>query len=248
MDNLKYARKITRNNLAMIFSSPRLYIVLAAVILCLRVFLDELPIYLAEEGQKVGMFELLPVFNSRLTQLVIYLGWILLISEIPFFSTNQTNTLIRTNRMAVLEGCMGYILLLALVYVLLLQAGSVCMLGFQSCLSATEWSETVTLAAKYGGNMIGIQSSLVFDYGIVESCTPIQAWGIQMVVAFLLFATVGMVLFCGKLLKEWFFVGYIVSVGLWAWDFVIVEFFMKEELLWFSRFLWQSSVICHIKA
>lgn len=235
MDDWKYVGRITENNLKMIFRSPRLYIVLIAVCSCIRFFIDGLPGYLAREGLKIGVFELLPVLlNSRLPQLVIYLGWVLLVSEIPFFSSNQTNMLIRTNRKAVLEGCTVYILLLALVYLLFLQIGSMCMLGFRFAMLFTKWSDPFTMAAKFGANTIGIKTSLLFDYGIVQNCTPIQAWGIQMVTALFLFVAVGMILFCGMLLREWFFIGHVIAIGLWAWDFLIVEFLMEERLLWIS--------------
>ena len=235
MGNWNYIKNIAVKNIKMILHSSRFYIVLFAVFACLSVFGDKLPEYLAMENSKMGIFELLPVFlNSRLTQLVIYLGWILLVSELPFFASNQTNILIRTNRKAVLGGCIGYIILLAMIYVMFLQLCTMGIMGIRNCIITTEWSGPLTMAAQYGANMIGIRTNLLFDFGIVKNCTPIEVWGVQITVGILLFILIGLILFCGILLREHFFIGHLLVIGLWAWDFVIVEFIKREKFLWLS--------------
>lgn len=235
MGNWKYVRSITAKNIKMILFFPRFYIVLISVFACLYIFGDKLSEYLLTENSKMGFFELLPVLlNSRLTQLVIYLGWILLVSEIPFFSSNQTNILIRTNRKTVLEGCITFIVLLAMIYVLFLQVCSVGIMGIRNCIISAEWSEPFTMAAQYGANVIGIRTNLLFDFGIVQNCMPVEVWGAQIVIEIVLFVVIGLILFCGVFLREHFFWAHLVVIGFWAWDFVIVELIRKEEFLWLS--------------
>lgn len=235
MNDWRYVKNITIKNIKMIISSTRLYIVFLIIFCALYIFTDELTNYLITDNVRIGVLELLPVFlNSRLTQLVIFLGWILLVSEIPFFTTNQTNILIRTNRRAVMMGCVTYIICLALFYILFLQLSTMVIVRFRNDIVLMEWSESFTNAARYGANMIGVRTNLVFDFGMVQKSIPIEIWSLQVGIEILLFIIVGLILLCGILLREYYFIGYLFVIGLWAWDFIIVEFMKIEKLLWVS--------------
>lgn len=239
MDRWRGIYAVVLQNLKNLLFSARLYVVFLTVFLCLFFFTDGLHEYLYINNMHIGIWELLPIFvNSRLTNLTIFLGWIILVSDIPFFSCNSMNILIRTSRKMVMIGCSLYVFILSIIYIVFLQNCCVCIAGLNYISVENRWSDSFTMAARYGANVIGIETNLQFDIGVIGKNSPFEIWIMQIIILILFCSVIGLLYICGIMLRGYYFWSHILTVGSWFWDFIITEgmipFFYKPKYLWIS--------------
>ena len=157
-------------------SSARVYVALligvVSQIICIMPLLD----FSKSVNQPLCIFEGFIYFNCDLyAAFAASLGVILLMSDIPFSTQNETYTLLRISRRKWLLGKLLYLLCASvLYYVVVFVFGAVFILENAYC--GDSWSQLMQMLAKGGGASYAAGYNVYFPYGnILLSLSPAKA-------------------------------------------------------------------------
>jgi len=169
--------KICKHQLALAFSSPRIYI--ALIIGCIIQLFDAINLldYANMIDKPLCIFENFIYFNcNHHTSSVAFSGILLLIADVPFTSEIEMYTLIRTDRKKWVLGKVCYLLCICFIYYFLMAIISMIYISENAYLG-NFWSEGIYYMAKNPKTDIVVNRGLFFPYtNIITKFTPVIAF------------------------------------------------------------------------
>lgn len=173
--------KVCKHQLLSSLGSPRFYIALFVGIVVHS--LNILPFLELSKaiGEPIGITEGFLLFNNDIFSLAAAsLGIIILISDIPFSSQNETYTLLRLSRLEWVSGKILYLLCACSIYYLItFLSGVVLQLGNLSFNS--EWSVPMQMLANDTSGSLSSQFGISFPGYVLYTYSPFQAFSISLV-------------------------------------------------------------------
>lgn len=167
--------KICAHQFRQAFLSPRLY--LALLLGCAIQIISVFPLldFSKAMGQPLGIFEAFIYFNTdTYTATCAFLGAILMVSNIPFSSQNETYTLLRISRKTWVSGKILYLLGISAFYYLVLFAAGVLFIS-ENAFAANIWSLPLTAIAQNQAPELAWEYQVSFPYGYLMTLSPIMA-------------------------------------------------------------------------
>lgn len=156
--------------------SPRTYI--ALLIGVIIVIIDIIPFieFSKSIGETLNIFDAFIYYNSnRFNVAITFFGLLILISDIPFTTQNETYIILRTSRIKWVLGKMLYLLVMcAFYYLVLLIVSIVFSTGLFNI--GNEWGEPLYALAKDENLIYSEQYDVYFGYNyILAELTPVSA-------------------------------------------------------------------------
>lgn len=173
--------KVCKHQFMVAIISPRFYIALLVGIVVHS--LNIMP-YLELSNtiyEPVGFTEGFLLFNNDIFSLAAAsIGIIILVSDIPFTSQNETYTLLRISRLEWISGKILYLLCACTVYyTVTFLSGVLLLLG--NVRFSNEWSTPMQLLANDTSGTLGSKFGISFPGYILHTYTPFQAFSISIV-------------------------------------------------------------------
>lgn len=137
--------KICAHQFRQAFFSPRLY--LALILGCTIQIISAFPLldFSKAMGEPLGIFEAFIYFNTdTYTSTCAFLGAVLMVSDIPFSSQNETYTLLRVSRKTWVAGKVLYLLGISAVYYFVLFIAGALFIA-ENAFAANVWSLPLTV-------------------------------------------------------------------------------------------------------
>ncbi len=125
--------------------------------------------------------------NSRIL-LVCFVGYLLLVSDLPFFTSEQTYEVVRSERRRLMEVRILFVLMSTALYLALLFV-LVCLMGGCADFRLFEWDK---LHFSYARGQVFEGLYMDAPASIVLGSTPISAFGKNLLLSFLVFSSMGM--------------------------------------------------------
>ena len=184
--------RAVRNEVWRLLHSSQLYVTAAILFSCIYTGFGGINGYLMRQGQTIQAGELF-IFgmDSWIPQLIITVGFLILVHDVPFGKTGAQLQLIRSSRSRWLLGqvlsCFAAVALYLILVEILFALTTVRNLSFSN-----EWSQPVLLAARLGKcTAIGIETAVRFPMSVLQDGTVWAVFGISLLYAWLLYG-----LFC----------------------------------------------------
>lgn len=172
--------KICAHQFRQAFFSPRLY--LALILGCTIQIISVFPLldFSKAMGEPLGIFEAFIYFNTdTYTATCAFLGAVLMVSDIPFSSQNETYTLLRVSRKTWVAGKVLYLLGISAVYYLVLFIAGALFIS-ENAFVANIWSLPLTVLVQNQAPELAWEYQVSFPYGHLLTLTPaIPRDGIQ---------------------------------------------------------------------
>lgn len=169
--------KICKYQLQQTFTSPRIYI--ALFLGCAIHIISAMPLLeFAEYIQKpLCIWEGFIYFNCD-TYIVstAFLGIIVLVSDIPFSTQNETYTLLRVSRIKWVAGKILYLLAVCLFYYIVILLVGIAFIA-PNAYVANFWSEPLLFLVKNSNQEILLDFNVYFPYQHILQLSPLQAVG-----------------------------------------------------------------------
>lgn len=176
--------KICRHQFSQTFRSPRLY--LALLLGCVIQIISAFPLldFSKAMGKPLGILEAFVYFNcDTYTASCAFLGAVLMVSDIPFSSQNETYTLLRVSRRKWVAGKILYLLGIgAIYYIVLFIAGALFI--SENAFVANVWSEPLTVLSKNPSLELAWEHQVYFPYQhLLHRLSPMTACGLSFVLS-----------------------------------------------------------------
>ena len=164
--------KICAHQFRQAFFSPRLY--LALILGCTIQIISVFPLldFSKAMGEPLGIFEAFIYFNTdTYTATCAFLGAVLMVSDIPFSSQNETYTLLRVSRKTWVAGKVLYLLGISAVYYLVLFIAGALFIS-ENAFVANIWSLPLTVLVQNQAPELAWEYQVSFPYGHLLTLTP----------------------------------------------------------------------------
>ena len=123
-------------------------------------------------GEPLGIFEAFIYFNTdTYTATCAFLGVVLMVSDIPFSSQNETYTLLRVSRKTWVAGKVLYLLGISAVYYLVLFIAGALFIS-ENAFAANVWSLPLTALVQNRAPELAWEYQVSFPYGHLMTLTP----------------------------------------------------------------------------
>ncbi len=167
--------KICRRQFANSLLSPRFYIALLVGITVQSLNIVSLLEFTEVIGESACITDGFLLFNNDIFSLAASsLGIIILVSDIPFSSQNETYTLLRITRVEWVAGKILYLFCACVIYyTVVFLSGVVLLAGNIYC--SNRWSQPIYLLATDASGSLQAQFGLSYPEYILTYFTPIQA-------------------------------------------------------------------------
>lgn len=188
MRTVKRALLFADGELKRQFSDYKIYITMLCLIAVMFITMRDMPSLIRESGEKVGIFELFPLYWNGMNLPGAYFAvYLLLVCDIPSHGLGMRNHVMRAGRVAYFWGETIYTAALTTGYLILMWLVS--MLPFPGHLTVTvnQWS-SVVYNSRFGTSSFGLSS---VDY--ITNGTPLERFWQCMVLVWLCCFLMGMV-------------------------------------------------------
>lgn len=169
--------KICKHQFLLALISPRIYI--ALFIGCVMQIISSMPLLEFSQllDKPLGIFESLIYFNcDTFTASSTFLGVILLVSDIPFSSENETYTLMRVSRTNWVLGKFIYLFCICLFYYFVVTVAGMLFIS-ENAYMGNFWSEPIYLLVKDNNMNFAANYNVYFPYShILLGLTPLKAF------------------------------------------------------------------------
>ncbi|MDD6212920.1 MAG: hypothetical protein PUB22_07250 [Clostridiales bacterium] len=247
MDNKKAKWQFARYNYQKTWSNPRIYCMAAAVFLIYLWYYKDLPSYLAQEQTSMNVFEMYILnMNSIYMERYVFMGFLLLICDIPFLESGLQYYMLRSHRKDWLAGQFLYIGSMIVLYNLFI------FLVFAACtgghISFTgDWGEVVQKAMMPLQDFPDVLAD-VSSAGLMtrySTMTPLTVMGISFLWSCLWMFAFSAVFFALVLFADsraaWIFIGYSFLLDIaYRQDIFLAEiskWVLRVSPLTFSRWM-----------
>lgn len=216
--SLRERMSFAKYNFGMLMRKGRMPVILTIEAIVLCVLVNKIGGQEWRFGESVGIFEVFPVLETNVySMLVILLGWVMLVCDIPFQGDGYYYYLIRSDKKRWLQGQMFFLVLGSVLYLLVIWLISI-LLAFPHLTLSDHWGIIMRKAScSYG--MLGSEGISV-SYHMVHFVTPAVAMGISFLLAMLLLILLGMIFLLFYLCTKRFW-GYVAVILLVALDGVL---------------------------
>lgn len=227
--------KICAHQFRQALFSPRLY--LALILGCTIQIISVFPLldFSKAMGEPLGIFEAFIYFNTdTYTATGAFLGAVLLVSDIPFSSQNETYTLLRVSRRTWVAGKVLYLLSISAVYYLVVLIAGGLFIS-ENAFFANIWSLPLTTIVQNRAPELAWEYQVSFPYGYVMTLTPVMACTLSYLLSVCYIFVMSLIIFWLNLCISKVFsylaailvhvVGYILTIGF------ITDFYRKFSLL-----------------
>ena len=167
--------KICAHQFKLTLSSPRTYI--ALFLGCVIQIMSAIPLleFSTALGRPLSIFDSFIYFNCDIfTAAAAFLGIVLLVSDIPFSSENETYTLLRVSRRQWVFGKALYLLCACAAYYLIVMAVGMLYIA-ENAYVGNLWSEPLYFLVKNPNSQLATDYSMYFTYSHVLLLTPLWA-------------------------------------------------------------------------
>lgn len=167
--------KICAHQFKLTLSSPRTYI--ALFLGCVIQIMSAIPLleFSTALGRPLSIFDSFIYFNCDIfTAAAAFLGIVLLVSDIPFSSENETYTLLRVSRRQWVFGKALYLLCACAAYYLIVMAVGMLYIA-ENAYVGNLWSEPLYFLVKNPNSQLATDYSMYFPYSHVLLLTPLWA-------------------------------------------------------------------------
>lgn len=167
--------KICVHQFKLTLSSPRTYI--ALFFGCVIQIISAMPLleFSTALGRPLCIYDSFIYFNCDIfTAAAAFLGMILLVSDIPFSSQNETYTLLRVSRRQWVFGKALYLLLACIAYYFVLMTAGMLYIA-ENAYVGNFWSEPLYFLVKNPNSQFATDFSMYFPYSHVLLLTPLWA-------------------------------------------------------------------------
>lgn len=167
--------KICAHQFKLTLSSPRAYI--ALFFGCVIQIISAMPLleFSTALGRPLSIFDSFIYFNCDIfTAAAAFLGIVLLVSDIPFSSQNETYTLLRVSRRQWVFGKAIYLLCACVAYYLIVMAVGMLYIA-ENTYVGNLWSEPLYFLVKNPNSQLATDYSMYFPYSHVLLLTPLWA-------------------------------------------------------------------------
>ena len=167
--------KICAHQFKLTLSSPRTYI--ALFLGCVIQIISAMPLleFSTALGRPLSIFDSFIYFNCDIfTAAAAFLGIVLLVSDIPFSSENETYTLLRVSRRQWAFGKALYLLCACVAYYLIVMAVGMLYIA-ENAYVGNFWSEPLYFLVKNPNSQLATDYSMYFPYSHVLLLTPLWA-------------------------------------------------------------------------
>ena len=167
--------KICAHQFKLTLSSPRTYI--ALFLGCVIQIMSAIPLleFSTALGRPLCIFDSFIYFNCDIfTAAAAFLGIVLLVSDIPFSSENETYTLLRVSRRQWVFGKALYLLCSCAAYYLIVIAVGMLYIA-ENAYVGNLWSEPLYFLVKNLNSQLATDYSMYFPYSHVLLLTPLWA-------------------------------------------------------------------------
>lgn len=167
--------KICAHQIRNTLTSPRLY--LSLLLGCVVQAISAFPLleFSKALGRPLGILEAFVYFNTdEYAATGVFLGAILMVSDIPFSTQNETYTLIRSSRRQWVFGKILYLLAINIVYYLIMLLFSALFIS-EHAFAANIWSEIFPILVRDQAPELAWDYNVYFPYGHVLALSPAAA-------------------------------------------------------------------------
>lgn len=167
--------KICIHQLKCTLFSPRLY--LSLLLGCVVQAISAFPLleFSKTLGKPLGALEAFIYFNTdEYAAACIFLGAILMVSDIPFSAQNETYTLLRTSRRQWVFGKILYLLAISIVYYLVMLLFSILYIS-ENAFIANTWSEIFPILVRVQAPELAGKYDVYFPYEHIMALSPVVA-------------------------------------------------------------------------
>ena len=210
------------HNLRRLTASPRNWALLILAVLCFDRYIAPIRALMVDEGITIGWPALMVfLLNDSWLTVLAGLGLLVLLFDLPMADEAQKYLLIRSGRGAWARGQIVYILLATAIYMLVL--GVLVLLWILPWIDWT-WGWSDTIMRFVDGAYEVYDSMLDYDPWLISSYSVLSAFGIQVALHFICFATLAVVMaFFNSLVGNR--AGFLFAMGPLMADTVMTEFF-----------------------
>lgn len=227
--------KICAHQFKLTLSSPRTYI--ALFLGCVIQIISAIPLleFSTALGRPLCIFDSFIYFNCDIfTAAAAFLGIVLLVSDIPFSSENETYTLLRVSRRQWVLGKALYLLCACAAYYLIVMAVGMLYIA-ENAYVGNFWSEPLYFLVKNPNSQIATDYSMYFPYSHVLLLTPLWAaaasFGLSVAYSFVM-----------SLFIFWFnlklprVIGYVFAIMIHVIGYLLTAVFLSLFYVKFSLF------------
>ncbi|WP_025688567.1 hypothetical protein [Paenibacillus zanthoxyli] len=193
MNSIPNYFSISGNNIRRWFTNPRIYILIALLLILMWTYLGPILFFSKGIGYRVAPWVFPFISNFSYTQRFMMLGIVFLFCDAPFVNEGQPYLLIRSGRTHWALGQILYIMLATAIYFLFLAVISILMLTPNLFLS-TDWGKLLgTLAQTSVGQDFNVH--LPISYKIQTMYTPVQAFSLSLLLDWCAGTLLGLTIF-----------------------------------------------------
>lgn len=169
--------------------------------------------YLMREGQTIQAGELfIFAMDSWIPQLIITIGFLIMVNDVPFGKTGAQLQLIRSSRSRWLMGQVLFCFAAVALYLLLVEILFV-LTAVRNLSFSNEWSQPTLLAARLGKcTAIGIETAVQFPINVLLNSSVWTAFGVSLLYMWLLYGFFCLILIVCSL-QFHTNVGYLIVIG-----------------------------------
>jgi len=168
--------KICKNQLMQALATPRIYIALFLGSVMQIISVMPLFDFSRHLGRPLSIFEGFIYFNcDTYIASAAFLGFILLVSDIPFSSQEETYILIRLSRREWISGKILYLFIASCIYYLIIAFVGIVFI-LENSYFGNYWSEPIYNLVKDVGSSLAVKYNVYFPYShILLGLTPAKA-------------------------------------------------------------------------
>ncbi|CAH1215441.1 hypothetical protein PAECIP111893_03971 [Paenibacillus plantiphilus] len=218
MSSLPNYYSIAGNQIRRWFTNPRIYILVALLIILMWTYIGPIIQFSHASGYRVSSWLFPFLSNFAYTQMFMLFGVVLLFCDAPFVNEGQPYLLIRSGRIHWALGQILYISLSTAIYCLFIAAVSMLLL-IPNMFVSPEWGKVLrTLAQTNAGQEFNVR--LPISFNLQSSYTPIQAISLSLLLEWCVGMIIGLVIF----IMNTFFkraIGAIIGAAIILFDFAI---------------------------
>lgn len=134
-------------------------------------------------GKPIGILEAFIYFNcDTYTASCAFLGAVLMVSDIPFSTQNETYTLLRVSRRKWVAGKILYLFGICTFYYAVLFAAGALFIS-ENAFIANIWSETLTVLSQNQAQELSWEYQVYFPYAHLLTLSPVAACGLSFVLS-----------------------------------------------------------------
>lgn len=230
------ALAIIRIKLKMIFRNPRFFLALFLPYMVMEPILKGIKNFSEVSGYRTGIWVFPFLTQHYFFQMILILGYVLIFCDAPFMDQMAPYCILRCGRKRWFIGVIGYIMTISFLYISLVFLLSIILL-MPYIYIKIEWGKVLGTLGKTDSAMYF--GTLILDYRMQASYSPIQATGYSLGMAWLNGILTGMLMFAISLF--WKRITAVAFAGILAFTpYFAINFSNMFLMYYFSPPTWMN--------